>query len=738
MLLSRTVWLTSAALVALASPASGQGAPPAQTPAAQTPPAPAPSAAAPATAGEVVVTGAPPPVRTSIDRNSYSVATDLQATTGSIGDALRNVPSLEVDVNGNVALRGDTNVTILVDGRPSGQFQGENRAQALQSLPADQIDRVEVITNPSAAFDPNGSAGVINLVTKKTRKPGANGSVRANIGAMGRQNGGISGSYKDGKLTLSGDANVRHESIKQSFSGDRTIVEPTGRVRETTQRGVQGGRFNLITLRGGVDYDVTAKTRLSAEARYNRFDFLDRSFQRLDEETGGLVTRAYDRVGGNDQENVLYGLTLRLNHRFGEGHTLDADLARERSDLSSNRPFFVTARGPTGLPPYEALGYENRFWKTTAKVDYARPLPHGAKLKLGYALEADDNDYDNRGVRGASPETATPVPAFNNLFEFDRQVHAVYATYERPLGKLTMLAGLRAEAMLIDIDQVTQGITAENDDVALYPSLHLSYALSEDAKLKASYSKRIQRPNPFDYNPFRIYQDPQNFRAGNPDLEPQKTDSFELGYEHRKAGAIYQATAYYRDVRDSVTDVVRDLGGGVFLNTRDNVGKSRTAGLELVANGRFTRELTYNVSGNIFWTELDGRGIGAGGRLRDGWTASGRGNLSWQVTPRDFVQVNAFLNGERLTPQGYVRPQGAVNLGYRHKFTDRLSGVVTAQDVFSTLKFKSVIDTPTLRDVQVYEPKARGLFVGVTYTFGGGKVREPGFDFGGGGASPGP
>jgi outer membrane receptor protein involved in Fe transport len=726
-LLQRTVWLATAAALALASPVH------AQAPAAK-PATPAPPAEKGPSVGEVVISGAPPPMRTDIDRNSYSVASDLQATTGSISDALRNVPSLEVDMQGNVALRGDPNVTILIDGKPSGQFEGENRGQALQSLPANSIERVEVITNPSAAFDPNGSAGVINLITKKTRKPGLNGSMRANVGSSGRQNGGVTGSYKQGPVTLSGDASVRHDSIKQTFTRERAITEASGRVRESLQEGSQGGRINVLNLRGGLDWDVDAKTRISLEARYQDFNFHDRSYESFDEAAGGQVTRAYDRIGEFGQEAIQAVLTARLHHDFAEGHTLDIDVGRERNEIDGERRYNVFARGPTGLAPFETIPFGGRFWKTTAKVEYARALPSSAKLKLGYSLDADDNDYDNRGFRGATPETATPDVSLTSVYLFDRQVHAAYGTYERPFGKLTALAGLRVEATLIDIDQVTQAIQAENDDVSFYPSLHLSYALSEDDKLKASYSKRIQRPNPFEYNPFRNYQDPNNFRAGNPDLEPQKTDSFELGYERRKGGQIYQATFYYRDVRDAVNDVVRDLGNGVFLTTRANVGKSRTAGVEVVANGRFTPKLTYNLSGNVYWNELDGRGLGVGGRVRDGWTVSGRGNLSWQATGKDFLQLNGFMNGERLSPQGYLRPQYGVNLGYRHKFSDQLSAVVTVQDAFSTIKFKGVIDTPTLRDVQVYNPQTRGVFVGFTYTFGGGKAREPTFDFGPGGA----
>jgi outer membrane receptor protein involved in Fe transport len=703
----------------------------AQSPAGRPPPAKPPGA----TVGEVTVQGAPPPVRTSIDRNSYSVASDLQATTGSIADALRNVPSLEVDVNGNVALRGDPNVTILIDGKPSGQFQGDTKAQALQSLPADQIDRVEVITNPSAAFDPNGSAGIINLITKKTRKPGVNGSLRANVGANGRQNGGVSGSYRDGPITLSGDASFRHDSIKQSFERDRGVVEADGRVRESEVDGVQGGRINLVNLRGGLDWDIDAKSRLSVELRYADFDFLDRLYERLDETVAGTRSRAYDRFARNAQDRPNAAGTIRYRREFGEGHTLDLDFGRERIGIDNVRTAQGRNRLPGGRDFYDRVTFDALFWKTTAKAEYARPLSDGAKLKLGYSLEADDNDYDNRGARGTGPGDTVPDAALTNLFKFDQQAHAVYGTYERPFGKLTALAGLRMEAVRIDLDQVTQGLRAENDDVSFYPSLHLSYALSEGQKLKASYSRRIQRPQPGEYNPYRIFIDPQNFRSGNPDLKPQTTDSFELGYELRRNGAIYQATFYYRDVRDAVNEVVRDLGGGVFVTTRANVGEGRTAGLELVANGRITRDLTFNVSGNAYWTEIDGRGVGVGGRLRDGVTAAGRANLSWQVTDKDFLQLNGFLNGKRLSPQGQVQPMGAVNLGYRHKFDDRLSAVVTVQDLFSTIRFKSVIDTPFLRDVQVFEPKSQGVYVGFTYTFGGngGRQRDPGFDFGGAG-----
>lgn len=211
----------------------------------------------------------------------------------------------------------------------------------------------------------------------------------------------------------------------------------------------------------------------------------------------------------------------------------------------------------------------------------------------------------------------------------------------------------------------------------------------------------------------------------------------ELGYQYRKGGAIYQATFFYRDIRDAVNDVTRDLGGGVFLTTKENIGESRSAGVEIVANGRLFQGFTYNVSGNASWIEIDGAGLGFGSDKRDAISVTGRANLSWQVSSKDFLQLNGFMNGKRLTPQGYIQPMGGVNLGYRRKVTDQLSLVITANDLLDTIEFKRVIDTPLLRDVEHYKPLNRGVFVGFTYTFGGGKARDPGFDFGGGGGPPG-
>jgi outer membrane receptor for ferrienterochelin and colicin len=258
LLLAATAILSPGLALAQAVPAK---------PAAQ---APAKPADAPTAVEGVTVTSDSTAMRTSIDRRSYSVANDLSAKTGSIADALRNIPSVEVDVQGNVSLRGDPNVTIMIDGKPSSMFNGDGKADALQQMPADQIDRVEVMTNPSAAYRPDGTAGIINLITKQTRKPGATGSVKLNVGPDGRYNTGVSGNRVKGKLTLSGDASYRYD--RQRFrSTDERENPVTG--SQTVQDGAFQNAGGALSLRGGADYNLTPKDRLSGEIRYRGMNY---------------------------------------------------------------------------------------------------------------------------------------------------------------------------------------------------------------------------------------------------------------------------------------------------------------------------------------------------------------------------------------------------------------------------------------------------------------------------------
>jgi outer membrane receptor protein involved in Fe transport len=707
-------------------------------------PAPAPAKAPAArTVDGVTVTGASQNgFRSDIDRKSYGIASDLSTTTGSISDALRNIPSVEVDPQGNVSLRGDSNVTILLDGKPSGQFKGASAGQALQALPADTIERVEVITNPSAEFSPEGTAGIINLISKKTRKAGASGSARVSLGNHGRKQAGITGAYNSEKLTLSGDANGRFDPQSADGLDTRTILDGQGHVLSTSQtRNSGSGHLDRWAAHASLDYDLDSTTRIGGDIRFSHFDIdqgPDAKFQA--EDPSGAVILAFDEPG-----RLRFGLgdgAVQANFRRtfgGDGHTLTVNLSREHIDDVRDQSLDRISTVPPGPAVFSDLRTRNSQNQTELKADYVRPMPGEAKLKTGYDLRIDDNRYDNQGLIGVSAATALPDPAQANRFLYRQTVAAAYLTYEQPAGDWTVLGGLRLENVELDLNQVTTAQVHDASYFRAYPSLHLAYKLSDAQQLSLSYSRRVQRPQPDDLNPFPVPFGPLNFQAGNPNLQPQTTDSLEAGYQYRAGGTFYLATLYYRRNAHGVTDVVTAQAGGVLLTTKANLSNSQAAGLELVANGHLTKTLSYSVSTNLYWNEIEAVNDGLqqlpnfAGR-RQAFEVGGRGSLTWQPTAKDTFQASTNLNAKRLTPQGFVEPFAITYLGYRHKFSDALFGVVTIQDPFQGLRFRQTSSTPILRDHSDARVHIRGIFFGVTRNFGGGpkKPREPGFDFGGG------
>lgn len=706
---------------------------------AQTPPSPPPAKKEPSNQVQGVTITAPSSqdIKTSIDRRSYSLGKDIQATTGSVADVLRNVPSVQVDVQGNVSLRGDSNVTIMIDGKPSGMFKGDNRGQVLQQIPASQFERVEVMTNPSAAFSPEGTAGVINLITKQQRGVGTTGSVRGNFGTEGRKNASISLARNTKALTLSADAGWRRDKAKGQIVDDRERLDATsGKYLPSQQKIGFISRGQSHNARAGVDYDLDKQTRLSAEARYNDMSYKSKSGSDYDGRTpSGAPSVRYQRVGDGEMKRSVAGLSGDLRRKLsGDDHELTV-----RASVERTRDRQITASdGFNQLPVVsnyaERVRIGDELVQTRLKAEYKRPLADGAKLVAGYELQIDDNNYDNFGARGPTGGSLTTDPALTNQFKYDQAVNAFYATYSRSMGDWTVMPGLRLEEVKIDTNQVTSSLKDSYDYLRAYPSLHMQYKVDDTRQINASYSRRIQRPTAQDLNPYRIYQDPYNYRQGDPRLKPQVTDSFEVAYQLRKGFNYYLGTLYWREARDGVTDVVRELPGGALLTTKANLAKSRSGGLELVANARLTPKISYTISGNAAWNEIGATDLGFPDS-RSTWTVSGYAALNIQATPKDFLQISGFAIGKRLTPQGYREPTGMLNLGYRHKFNDRLSGVITVQDSLKTFGDKLVIKTAALKERRAMDLDLRAIFVGVTYGFGGQgpanprRPREPAFDF---------
>lgn len=737
--------LSGTALSAVAGTAAAQvaAAPPSQQPVtrASAPPvnprdgqSATPEAAT--TIGDVVVTGRSSDIRSSIDSTSYSLANDLQASSGSLADALRNVPSVDVDPQGNVSLRGDPNVSILVDGRPSGVLTGDGRAQALLQLSAGEYSRIEVMTNPSAAYSPEGGGGVINLISKPSVvRAGATvtGAVRANVGDNGRWNVGVNGAWTQDGLTLSGDIGVRQDLVLQETDRQRERLDPvSGGVVETTRQTQDvDGYSDVQSARVGAQYDVDPGVQVSAEVRGTLIDNGAEAIEIYETTTAsGVPISRYVRDRDVVFDGESLGATSRILRRFaGEGHEWTNEL---RVDRSRNE-FSLGAIYHYDVPAAPDLLEQSYMRNSQALIGftsaYTRPTTDGGKVRAGYEFEARDVSLDNATSRGPTRGTLLPDPSVTNRFQAKQAVHAAYATWERPFGTLTTQLGLRLEYADLQLNQITTGVRSEQDYFRAYPTVHLGYQLSDRQQLKASYSRRIQRPSPGLLNPFTTYQDPLNRRSGNPDLVPQETDAFEIMWQMRADQTFYQATVYYRDTQKAFTDVVTDAGG--FLLTRpENLGSRRDTGVELVANGALHPTLRYSASVNVFRQEIEAAGLTVGAD-HSATIVSGRASLNWQPTPEDFLQVSAIWQGDVLQAQGVKETGATVNLGYRHKLTEKLAFQATVRDVFSTFGDTTIYQTPTFRDRSERTYGGRAWYVGLTYSFGQTPRRsqEPQFDF---------
>jgi outer membrane receptor protein involved in Fe transport len=735
--------LAATSLGALLLPAASFAQPPPpQTPQGQAqtaPPASPPTKPGTALSGVTVKAAPEAQVRTSIDRRSYSVATDLRTAGGSVADALRNIPGAEVDVNGNLSYRGGS-VQIMVDGQPSQLFNGPQGAQVLQGMPADRIDRVEVITNPTAAFSPEGGAGIINLVTKKSAPAGQSGGMRANFGSSGHANAAGNLAYTSGKLTAIADGGWRQDPQKLQIDTTGTLLDPlSGQTDTRAQHEVSTAPLEQWNGHLGVQYQIAPKTQLSLDGRYNGVS-LSRNddYAFLTAGPNGAPLNAYTRIGGNTQAQSVGMGQLMLRHQFaGQGQNdIVAFFNHTQTDAAVGSPStdFITA--PALATTYQDQLTHVRVDVNQFKADYTRTAKDLAQLKVGYDLRTIDSVFDNYGFGGTSVADAAPDPLFANLFHYRQMVNAAYATYEQPLGAFTVLGGLRLEDEHLDLDQITQALTVRHDRFNAFPTLHLAYRQSPTTQWTLSYSERIQRPGPGQLNPFRNVADPFNISEGNPDLVNQVTHSFEGAWNFRQGPKSYIATLFYRQMDKGVTNIITNLGGGALLTQQENEASGKTAGLELIAAAPLTKTVTYNVSTDLYWNQITGPASGllqtlAFDQTKQGFNASGRGNINWDVTKNDLFQASAQINAGRITPQGHVDPLYVMYFGYRHKFTNPFSMVVQAQDPFDLVRQYTYVDTPGLNQSTVIKAHVQSFLLGFTYTFGGNgrPQRDPGFDF---------
>jgi outer membrane receptor protein involved in Fe transport len=662
----------------------------------------------------------------SIDRKTYNVGKDLESVAGSVSDLMQNIPSVQVDVDGNVRLRDSEDVLILIDGKTS-TLMGKNRAAALEQMPADSIDRIEVITNPSAKYKPDGTAGIINIVRKRKHAPGYSGSLRATVGNGQRYNTGVSGNYEKGNANFSGSYSVKQDNRVRTSEETRSHVDPDTQQLVTTRQQVVERQRPLSHIgQLGVDYAIDANDKVSATGSYNHRAFTRRSTDVSESRDGdGLLTKDYTRLRLDPEYEQDLEFSSTYQHTFAEpGHELSFQLKRGLTSEQEDNRYTTLYRVPSKVPTFDTMLIKERDRNDQAIAEYVQPLANGGKVEGGYTFESENNDMDYLGTTLDS-ENGEFVrdPNVSNRFIYDSTIHSLYGTYGHPINQLSFLAGLRLEEATIDTNQVTAALTHRSDYFRLYPTLHLTYDLTDTQQLQLNYSRRVHRPQSEDLNPYPKYQDPFNLRAGNPALRPEDSDSIEAGYQYRHEDTSYVGTLYYRRRTSSITEVTRFIDAATLLTTKENLSTNQSGGLEVSASTALGAKLSVNASGNAYYNEIDASNLGFSDH-RSTITWEGKLNLRYRYSKTTLYQLHSNYTAKRLTPQGERLPSSVVNLGVRHELKNKkLALIATLSDVFNSSKDETVQNTESLQRVTLRRRNSRGFHVGFIYSFGKAKKK---------------
>lgn len=668
-------------------------------------------AAAPST---VIVAGKRADVINKIDRKVYRADADLQATTGNAADILNNIPAVDVDIDGNVSLRGDTSVTVLIDGRPASQMQGAARAGALQGMSAADIEQIEVITSPSAEFKPDGAGGIINIVTKKNRKRGGNGQLLANLGNDGRHSGSVSGSVNTGAVDLSGAVGERKDWRRRVSDNETGLIGAA----PTLSHQVQDESNDRAYGKGAIKYSPNETQSVGLS-----LDYASRREQRSSaEHTLPSDAPGFERSGSGGGPRSDSAGALSIDQKLARaGEALSFYVQRSHSIETNQYDYSTLSTAAAGVPALQRDFNQQVYDIGKFTVAYVRPDASGATLKLGYDIEVNRNGFNNGSAFANGPGgPLLPAPASDNHFRYRQTVNAAYTTYGAKAGALELLGGLRFEQVDIHTLQQVSGDMSAQHYRKFYPTVNALYTLNENDILSAGFSKRVKKPDPEDLNPYINAADPKNLRQGNAALRPQITDALELGYRHEAGGAALALTAYYRRSRDGDTEVLTPLGADVVLVTKANLPAGQSGGVEFGATGKLLPKLNFNVSGNAFYNQINAQALGVAG-TRSNVGINGKGTLDYQAGARDRIQVSANYRGKRLTPQGYVMPIGVVNAGYRHPLDDQLTVVATVSDLFNSQRTRRIYDTPAFEGSYRRHQMGQVAYLGLAYSFGGPK-----------------
>ena len=704
--------------------------------------------------GEVSVVAQKSSMKLDIDKKVFNVDQDLSSIGGSASDVLENIPSVEVDSEGNISLRGSQSVTVWVNGKAQG-MTSDNRGDILQQLPGESIDHIEVITNPSSKYSAEGSAGIINIVLKRDRKAGYYGGAQASVNSKGGGRAGANINFSSPKFDAYLNIGYGRRVHENGGWTDRDYMDgdtPTGYLNQNSDGERKG---NNIFFRGGFTWHMTEKDEIS-------FGYMG-ARGKGDEETTHHYTsgpylsfsepRAFwrKRVNEGDNEMKLNNFELSYRHDWSQGQFLEAMVSTSNWKMDGDTYYDQNTYYLDLLPPGVTSGPEadaiaiNAYQRqkttlktknTNARVDYEMPIGANAKLQTGY--EANLSRENSPTETFADEALTQSIRSLFNRFKYDTDIHAAYFNWNhRPAGNaFGYQVGLRGEWWSVNTssynyEQEYEGAAPDKfsrNFSDIFPTIFLSYKLSETQELQVNYTRRLQRPFGGMLNSFKNISDSTNISYGNPELTPEFTNSLELNYLKTWDGHTLSFSAYFRPSSDVIQQIAY-IDNGVRYSTNRNIAKSQRSGLEIIGKNKLFSKLDLTTTFNAFYYTLDGgtfhiktdQGGEADILIEDdsdfSWNIREMASL---ILPREFTfQATFNFESPTVISQGTRKASYLLDLGLRKQLLDRkLNIALNCRDVLDSRSWHTKTSGEGFRQESYNWRGGRRFFLQVAWSFG--------------------
>ncbi len=661
----------------------------------------------------VVVTAAKPDIVKTIDKTVYTPGNSPKAANGTAQDVLQSTPGVSVSADGALSVKGNGNVTVLIDGHPSAEMSGATRAVALQTMAGSDIASVEVITNPSAAYNANGGA-IINIVLKSDRKPGGHLTLRGSMSDQGLWNTTATADYTAGPLSLHASLSLRHDASLKLRASDIDWHNPmTGETGETiaTSRVFIHRLVENTAL--SADYNLDDKSTLSAEAtwhyRHSR-PYFDEFHEDYDD---GALGDIYHRIsdGPNQQADDHFGLSYS---RQDNDALLKASLQHSDTFSLVDKSYANVPVFPPGDTTYAHISGKTMHRLDEATLDYTKPL--NTTLELGFGLDLR-HDLDGIGNYYATIDPATGAAIVDaeatNRYRADTSQEAAYATAQVTAGPWETLAGLRLEALTMRLSDSGAPAMEGPRYVTLDPSLHVKYTLDDTQNLTLSYRQSLERPDPGDLDPRLTYVDAQNLASGNPLLKPQGVKSLELGFDDDTKGLDRSFGLFYRQSTQTVVDSRTFTADDVLLTSKQNGGQGVSAGATASVEWKPSADFHINSDASLYSIHLVTPDLD-GPVTQDAVSYQVNLGLDWHHGADDF-SFDGHVQGPSISPERRQSASNTLNLAWQRQLSKKLSVTLNVNDMLDGSKQSFIVRTATFAQRGYNHFDVRRIFIGFVY-----------------------